>query len=153
MMKLKGMTSWSSSLFIALFLPALGCYTTGKKTAHHYIMQGELKEELFISGVAFQKNGRYDKAVEVYARLLEEYPNESNAHYNLGMIYAYKIVNKSLALKHFDNFLSFDGENPKAANVAEIMCVLERSSPTRKSSADEIFAEWASAKPFKHCQK
>ncbi|MBI2091886.1 MAG: tetratricopeptide repeat protein [Deltaproteobacteria bacterium] len=84
---------------MAFFLPFIGCYTTGKKTAYHYIVQNELKGELFADGVSFQKNGRYNEAIEAYTRLLKDYPDESKAHYNLGMIYAYKVVNNKLALE------------------------------------------------------
>lgn len=152
MMILMVMTLWSKFIFMAFFLPFIGCYTTGKKTAYHYIVQNELKGELFADGVSFQKNGRYNEAIEAYTRLLKDYPDESKAHYNLGMIYAYKVVNNKLALMYFDKFLSLDSENPKAADVAEIMCILQSSSPAApaaEKSAGKIFAEWLSDKSAK----
>lgn len=152
------------------------CATSGKRVNYQYIFQEEIddnkesvssgspsqaiqnlgmllemdpknKDARFLRAAAYQKMDNYEDAVEDYNSLLEYYPNEAKAHYNLAMIYAFKIVDKRSALKHFDSFLTLDIKNPKAFEVAKIMCALARIE-NRQSSAGTSFADWSLKESF-----
>src|ERR1043166_1800063 len=63
-------------------------------------------EAIFLRGLAYQKLERLEKAVSDYQAVLKLNPDHLKAHYNLGMIYAFKLNDRKLALDHFDRFLT-----------------------------------------------
>ncbi len=153
-----------------------GCATAGKKMDYSRIFDDELsdlkdtvgrgnlpqairelsmllemdpknKDARFLRAVAYQKRGQYKKAIEDYKILIKNYPDTSRAHYNLGMIYAFKEINKGAALESFDSFLTLDPTHAKAFDVAKLMCAIKNSMrEARLSETDGVerfFANWS----------
>jgi len=85
-------------------------------------------EARFLRAVAYQKLEHYSKAIEDYMQILQYDPNHSRAHYNIGMILAFKTYDKSEALKHFDRFISLNPKDPKTFTVAKTMLALDEPS-------------------------
>lgn len=80
---------------------------------------------IFLRGVAYQGLERFDRAVEDFQSVLKLEPKSEKSHYNLGMIYAYKLNEPKLALKHFDQFLTLSPQHAKAFSVAKTMASLD----------------------------
>ena len=95
-------------------------------------MSPKNSEGRFLRGLAYQNLEQFSLAIQDYEKLIGQNPNSLNAHYNLGMIYAYKTGETVKALKHFDQYLSLyepgNGSSSQSAyEVAKIMCRLENS--------------------------
>lgn len=95
-------------------------------------------DALLMRGVVYQKLERYNDAVKDYQKVATLKPTEGKAYYNLGMIYAYKLNEKKLALKHFDQFLSIDPENEASFDVAKVMMNLDQSDSTVVAQSVEM---------------
>lgn len=67
---------------------------------------------LNLLGLAYFKQDRFDKAEEVYRKLVAESPGAPTLHYNLGLIH-YKLGRYSDAEQEFVSALDLGGENPK----------------------------------------
>ncbi|MFH1653192.1 MAG: tetratricopeptide repeat protein [Pseudomonadota bacterium] len=93
-------------------------------------------EVRFLRAIAYQKRNQFDKAAQDYLLLLKHNPNHAQGHYNLGMLYAFKIYNKQEALKHFDTFLTLNPKHQDAFKVAKIMMSLENSFGSNASEND-----------------
>lgn len=78
-----------------------------------------------LRGIAYQGLEEYQLAIQDYEAVLKKNPAAEKAHYNLGMIYAFKINEVSKALDHFDQFLSLQPDHSKAYAVAKIMRSIE----------------------------
>jgi superkiller protein 3 len=64
----------------------------------------------------YYKNGAYEKAEEEYNKVLQHYPNDSDAHFKLGVIYykmGVKYNNKRLIEKSLFKFLEVTSIDPK----------------------------------------
>lgn len=87
-------------------------------------------EGRFLRGLAYQNLEQFSLAIQDYEKILQQDPKYSKAHYNLGMIFAYKTGEPSKALKHFDAYLSLytlsQESEQSAYEVAKIMCSLDR---------------------------
>ncbi len=162
----------ASYLLVPCLIAFIGCATPGKRIKYQYIFQEEIsdikesvaggspsqaiqslsmmlemdpknKDTRFLRAIAYQKLNQYERAAEDYNILLEQYPDNGKAHYNLAMIYAFKVVDKKAALKHFDRFLTLDIKSPKAFEVAKIMCALARFQQAAEADANTVFADWS----------
>jgi len=78
--------------------------------------------------VAYQGLEEFPRAVGDYEAVLEKNPNSPKAHYNLGMIFAFKTGEPQKALEHFDRFLTLAPRHPEAFSAAKIMHSLDRST-------------------------
>ncbi len=83
------------------------------------------KDALFLRGLAYQKLNQFEAAVADYKKVVEIVPSMEKAHYNLAMIYTYKLNQPSYALKHFDEFLTTSPNSEAAFEVAKIMSYLD----------------------------
>lgn len=157
------------SLQILIIFSLAACATTGKKTEYQNMFGDEISEirdsvrrgsleqsvrdlsmllemdpknsdARFLRAVAYQKRNQFELAVEDYQKILKIGRNDSRAHYNLGMLYAFKTNDKKSALKHFDAFLTLEPRHQNAFEVAKIMCSLDRRHEGEKSN--EVFSEW-----------
>ena len=79
----------------------------------------------FLRGMAYQGLEEFSTAIEDFEALIRQNPHTPKAHYNLGMIYAFKINDPPRALMHFDSFLSLKPQHSKAFSVAKIMSSLD----------------------------
>lgn len=84
-------------------------------------------EARFLRAVAYQGLEQFESAVQDYASVLALNPNSAKAEYNLGMIFAYKLMDPRRALEHFDRFLSLETNHENAFSVAKIMCSIDAS--------------------------
>lgn len=150
-------------LIVSCFMFIASCATAGKKMNFNAFFQDELsdireninngspsqniqnlsmllemepknKEARFLRAVALQKVNRFEEAAEDYKILIKQEPGLAKAHYNLAMIYAFKLNDKKSALRCFDSFLSLDYESNKAFSAAKIMRTLAKPNTA--------FAEW-----------
>jgi len=62
-----------------------------------------------LGGLFFQK-GDYEKAAAEYEKALEFLPNDTDVHYNLGIIYDYYIKDGKKAALHYESCMSKDGD-------------------------------------------
>lgn len=93
---------------------------------------------------AFQHLQAFEQAMEDYEKVLKKNPDSAKAHYNLGMIYAYKLNDPARALDHFDRFLSADPQSPRAFAAAKIMCSIDpddSDDPSLKESIRQAMEE------------
>ena len=56
-------------------------------------------------GVFYTKNREYEKAIEEYKKVLDIRPNDANAYFNLGYIYAERLNDREEAIDCFRSFL------------------------------------------------
>ncbi|PIU58352.1 MAG: hypothetical protein COS89_00870 [Deltaproteobacteria bacterium CG07_land_8_20_14_0_80_38_7] len=103
-------------------------------------MDPKNQDALFLRALAYQKMQHFNKAINDYNKILEINKNNSKAHYNLGMIYGFQLLNPSLALKHFDVFITLNPKHPSVFNIAKIMLKLDNDSDTNTSEKKEIRA-------------
>ncbi len=94
------------------------------------------QEALFLRALAHQKMGQFTKSAQDYEQLLNLNINHSKAHYNLGMIYAFKTYNRKLAIKHLDKFISLKPKHPNAYSAAKVMLQLANQNK-RSAELDE----------------
>ena len=95
------------------------------------------EEARLVRAVAYQALEELPLAIEDYETVLKGNPDSAKAHYNLGMIYAFKLDDPRRALGHFDRFLSLEPDHPKAFAVAKIMCSVDNSAGTGDPVLDE----------------
>ncbi|MBU4484839.1 tetratricopeptide repeat protein, partial [bacterium] len=154
-------------LLIIPILLFAGCATTSKKLNYDYIYNeelGEIRESIdrgnltqairdlsmlleldpkniktrLLRAIAYQKKENFKNAIEDYKQILKNDPSEERAHYNLGMIYAFKDKNTKLALGHLDHFLNINPEHPNAFHIAKIMCSLDHPRKELTSEDEQI---------------
>jgi len=65
-------------------------------------------------GLTYQKTGHYKKAEGEYLRILSLDPNNSNVHYNLGVLYDDCLNNKKKAIYHYRQYVEL---SPEAKDV------------------------------------
>ena len=82
-------------------------------------------EARFLRGIAYQGLEDFEKAFADYEELLRRNPRFSKAHYNIGMICAFKTNDPKRALAAFDRFLTLEPDHPKGVSVAKIMASLD----------------------------
>jgi tetratricopeptide (TPR) repeat protein len=91
-----------------------------------------------LRGLANQKLERYDSAAMDYEQALAINPKSEKSHYNLGMIYGFKLGEKRLALSHFDQFLSLAPYHEQSFHVAKLMKSMDQSESDILNQADDI---------------
>lgn len=90
-------------------------------------MDPKNEEARITRAMAYQALEEFPLAIEDYEILLKQNPNSAKAHYNLGMIYAFKLNEPKRASEHFDRFLSIELNHPKAFSAAKIMSAIDES--------------------------
>ncbi len=89
------------------------------------------EEARFLRALAYQGLEQYPAAVKDYEIVIKNNPKSVKAHYNLGMIFAYKLNEAGQALEHFDQYLSLynadDNSSERAYSVAKLMCAINQS--------------------------
>lgn len=91
----------------------------------------------FLRGVAYQGLEEYSLAIADYEKVLKTNSRHEKAHYNLGMIYAFKLNDPKGALNHFDQFLSLEPNHPESYPVAKIMCSLDQPSSQSEGNPEQ----------------
>lgn len=74
-----------------------------------------------LRGIALQKMSRFEDAARDFERALELDPGLAKAHYNLGMIYAFKLADARRAYDHFDAYVALEPNGQGASGAREIM--------------------------------
>ncbi len=97
------------------------------------------EEVLSLRANVFQQLNEYDRAIIDDEKVLLINPRSAKAHYNLGMIYAYKLHDSQQALRHFDQFLSLAPSHEKSFQVVKVMCSLDIIFPEEESRAPESY--------------
>ncbi len=95
------------------------------------------EEARLLRAVAYQGLDEFPLAIQDYEAVLQRNPSSLKAHYNLGMIYAFKLNDREKALRHFDRFLSQDPSHPKSFTVAKIMCSVDEGRSERSPEIQE----------------
>lgn len=96
------------------------------------------EEALLLRGMAYQGLEEFTSAVRDYQAVIEIHPASPKAHYNLGMIFAYKLNDPRRALDHFDRFLASDPNHEKALSVAKVMCALDQGESASEGSGQAM---------------
>lgn len=172
MASLRAIAKQSSVLI--LFFILISCASPGKHMRGQYMFQNEVaelresvkkgspssavqnlsmllemdpknKDARFLRALSYQKLGQYERAIEDYETIISRNDTDPKVHYNLGMIYAFKVDNKKRSLEYFDRFLSLSPDNKKAFDVAKLMCSLDRGSEDL-SRTKTLFASWSRKK-------
>lgn len=73
----------------------------------------ETAEMHYNLGVFYTKNKEYERAVAEFEKVVEINPDDSDAHFNLGYIYAEYLVNRKKAIEQFRHFLRLAGSDDK----------------------------------------
>lgn len=68
-------------------------------------------------GTVFLHNKQYKEAIKEYERVLELRPNDSETHYNLGVLYDDYLRDREKALYHYQKYLAI---NPKSADAKKV---------------------------------
>lgn len=95
-------------------------------------------EARFLRALAYQKMEHFDRAVSDYNELLKHNENNSKAHYNLAMIYAFKTRDTRAALSHFDKFISLEPDHPRTFTAAKIMLSLDKAAPLNPDNVKDL---------------
>ncbi|MBI1908568.1 MAG: tetratricopeptide repeat protein [Deltaproteobacteria bacterium] len=88
-------------------------------------MDPKNEQALLARARAYQKLEKPDLAIQDYEAVLKRNPAAQKAHYNLGMIYAFRLNEPSSAIRHLDQFLSLAPQHEEAFSVAKIICSLD----------------------------
>ena len=77
-------------------------------------------------GVAFQEQNRPDDAIREYSTVLKTLPDDSDTHYNLGLIYDTVKNNRDKAIYHYTKYLNStaNSKDPSRAKIKERIVTL-----------------------------
>jgi tetratricopeptide (TPR) repeat protein len=77
-------------------------------------------------GVAFQEQNRPDDAIREYSMVLKTLPDDSDTHYNLGLIYDTVKNNRDKAIYHYTKYLNStaNSKDPSRAKIKERIVTL-----------------------------
>ncbi|MEW6584028.1 MAG: tetratricopeptide repeat protein [Nitrospirota bacterium] len=78
-------------------------------------------------GTCYRNMGQPQKAVEEYKKAISIDPNHVNAHRNLGVVFAFDLREKKLAVKEFEEYLRLAPNAPDATQVRQIIADLKTS--------------------------
>lgn len=92
-------------------------------------MQREVATMHYNLAVILAGQGRFDAAIREYERVLQVRPDDSDAHYNLAVLYDTEIKDRQKALEHYRRYLSVAPDSPDAANVR--LWIKEKEFETR----------------------
>ncbi len=82
-------------------------------------------------GIAYQKTGEHDKAIEAASRALElsQKPNQkASSHYNIAKAYEHK-KNWKLALENYENALKYRKHKAYTKGIKRMMELISTSTP------------------------
>ncbi|MBI2066692.1 MAG: hypothetical protein HYW02_06415 [Deltaproteobacteria bacterium] len=85
-------------------------------------------EALFLRASAYQRFEEFHLAILDYQHSLKKDPDFEKAHFNLGMIYAFKLRDREKGLAHLDQFLSLNPDHPAAFAAAKAMRWLDQET-------------------------
>ncbi len=111
------------SLALGYAEEAVSLLTDFLKSRPHEIQARSLR------ALALGSLGEEDRAIADYESVLEQRDDDKDAHYNLGMLLAFRKKESRHALEHLDRYLSLEDDPKKALKVAQVM-----------KSLDNIFA-------------
>ncbi|MBN1870575.1 MAG: tetratricopeptide repeat protein [Candidatus Omnitrophica bacterium] len=74
---------------------------------HNRKLFNETADMHYNLGVSNIKNKEFGRAVKEFEKVLELKPQDANANYNLGYIYAEHLVDREKAIKYFKNYLAY----------------------------------------------
>lgn len=83
-------------------------------------------------GILLANEGVYDLAEDQFKSILEEEPENSDAHFNLGFLYAVSTEDKDQALHHLERAYTIDPEHVQARYIYDMIQMGEENE-----SADE----------------
>ncbi len=103
-------------------------------------------EARFLRALAYQNLEQFPAAIKDYETIIKNIrknnqktlsDHTAKSHYNLGMIFAFKLNEPHQALEHFDDYLSLSqashDSNERDYQVAKIMCSLDHSDSSEKN--------------------
>jgi len=76
--------------------------------------------------VVFDRNGMYKKAEGEYLKCLELEPDDASVHYNLGILYDDKLMEKHKASKHYTKFLELRPMGTESLHVRDWLFKIEQ---------------------------
>jgi tetratricopeptide (TPR) repeat protein len=76
-------------------------------------IQPTSQEALYDLGMYYQETDQYNPAIETYTALLKVNPHHFDAHFNLGMIHAYKLDVVDEGLKYFNMAIEDNPTEPR----------------------------------------
>lgn len=71
------------------------------------------EEAAYALGMYYQQTENWNRAIETYTTLLKKNPHHFDAHFNLGMIHAYKLHGLDEGMKDFSACIEDDPKNPR----------------------------------------
>jgi len=74
---------------------------------HNHKLVKDTADMHYNLGVSFIKSQEYDRAIKEFNQVIELKPEDAEAHYNLGYIYAEHLVDRSTAIKYFKDYLAY----------------------------------------------
>ena len=81
----------------------------------HERLVNELGDTHYNLGVMFFKKRDFGRAVKEFQKVIEMRPNDGQAHYNVGLIYAEHLPDRERAIKYFRRFVQ---EEPKGQEAS-----------------------------------
>ena len=79
----------------------------------------------------FLNNKQYSQAIKEYEQVLELRPNDSDTHYNLGVLYDDYLKDRAKALYHYQKYLAINPKAPDAKKVESYVLNLELEQKVR----------------------
>ncbi len=98
-----------------------------------YLSEKAIKENSILHynlGVFYTRDGLYEEAIEEFVQVLDAYPNDSDANYNLGVIYSEFVNDEAKAAKHFKIYLQ-TGPRDQDSNRARKYLMLNNAKAGR----------------------
>lgn len=93
------------------------------KSVFHYekalLLKPDLAEAVFNIGVLYSRLGRADDALRLYLRLIRNHPDNSQAHYNLAVLYDNQKKNNERAIHHYNRYLELVPDTLKRTEIKE----------------------------------
>lgn len=77
-------------------------------------------------GVFYTKEGNYQKAIKEFEAVIKANPNDADAYYNLGVIYAEYLNEEEKAIDYFSRYLEL-APNDKDADKARKYLLLQEA--------------------------
>jgi len=118
-----GMILLSRFVFVVCvwFMWALVACTPGKVE-----IVGETDEKQYQLAKAYQKEGRTEDALSAFLRVIDARRDAPESHFEAGYIYLQVMQNPLRAIYHFERYLEFKYNSPRATEVTQLIETAEK---------------------------
>ena len=119
------------SIFLWVLSISVGCEPSGVKIV------GESDEKQYRLGQDYKSQGRMEEALGAFLRVIDARRDAPESHLEVGYIYLRTLKDPIRAIYHFDRYLQFKPQSPRASQVRQLI-----------ETAQKEFARQLPAQPY-----